>query len=66
MANENERPPAGGRIAVIGGRRAPDPAALARLYRQPGASTNAETPLALPGDDTPPEAPDDETANEEE
>ena len=30
MANENERPRAGGRIAVIGGRRAPEIGALLR------------------------------------
>jgi hypothetical protein len=35
------------------------------LYRQPRAPTNTVTPLA-PGDDPPPEAPDDEAMHDEE
>ena len=35
--------------------RAPDPAALARLYRRPNAPANAETPSARPDDERMPE-----------
>jgi competence protein ComEC len=46
--------------------RAPDPAALARLYHRPSVPAGSELPLARPSNDPPSETPDEENVNDEE